>query len=125
MPVFRIEVTYKDGIKDVPGERLKEKALKDLGFHISSARVVDVYTIEAGFEPKVLDILKTDAFVDPIIQVARLNEPTPMHGQWAIEVGFKPGVTDNVGRTAKEVIEAISGYRFVLMRGLYLKDVPP
>lgn len=119
MPVFRIEVTYKDGVKDVPGERLKDKVIKDLGCDISSARVVNVYTIEAGLEPKVLDILKTDAFVDPIIQVARLNEPTPMHGQWVIEVGFRPGVTDNIGRTAKEVIEALSGYRFSLDEGVY------
>ena len=38
---------------------------------------------------------------------------------WVIEIGFKPGVTDNVGRTAREVIEAAAAYTFGEDEGVY------
>ncbi len=35
-----------------------------------------------------------------------------MNWDWLVEVGFRPGVTDNVGRTAREAISAISNIKF-------------
>ena len=116
---YRIEVAYKEGIRDVPGEKLKRRIKTDLGIAIAGAQVVDVFTIDADLNPKALDILKTDAFVDPVIQKGYLDEPAPVAGDWVIEVGFKPGVTDNVGRTAKEVIEALSGHKFRENQGVF------
>jgi len=107
----RIEIAYKEGARDVPGERLRKRIKRDMGLDVE-ARVVEAYIIDAALGNDILNILKTDAFVDPVIQEGYLDEPVPVMGDWAIEVGFKPGVTDNVGRTAREVIESLSGRRF-------------
>ncbi|MBP1746183.1 MAG: phosphoribosylformylglycinamidine synthase [Deltaproteobacteria bacterium] len=107
----RIEIAYKAGTRDVPGEKLKKRIKRDMGLDVE-AKVVEAYIIDADLSNNILEILRTDAFVDPVIQEGYVNKPVPMAGDWAIEVGFKPGVTDNVGRTAKEVIESLSGHRF-------------
>ncbi len=107
----RIEIAYKAGVRDVPGERLKAKLRRDMGVDVNT-KVVDVYTIDADIPGEILNILQTDAFVDPVIQQGYLDEAAPMEGDWAVEVGYKPGVTDNVGRTAREAIEALSGRKF-------------
>ncbi len=42
----RIEVAYREGIKDVPGEKLTNRIKTELGIGVS-VHVVDVYTIDA------------------------------------------------------------------------------
>lgn len=118
----RIEIAYKPGVRDVPGEKLKKRIRRDLGFDVE-ARVVEAYIIDADISRDVLDILRTDAFVDPVIQEGYVDQPVEMAGDWAIEVSFKPGVTDNVGRTAREVIEALSGHRFGENEGVYTSRI--
>lgn len=115
----RIEVAYKEGVRDVPGEKLKKRIKTDLGIEVIDAGVVDVYTIEADLSTDITDILKTDVFVDPVIQKGYIDEAVPAAGDWIVEVGFKSGVTDNVGRTAKEVIEALSGHKFRENEGVF------
>ncbi len=109
---YRIEVSYKDNIKDVAAQKLKKRIKTDFGFYLEEAHVVDVYTIDTEIDQRTLGILQSDAFVDPVIQKSITDGCTFFDVDWVIEVGFKPGVTDNVGRTAKEVIEAISGIPF-------------
>lgn len=108
----RIEISCKEGLRDVPGEKLKRRIKSDLGVDIEEARVVDVYTIDASVDPHILTALKDDAFVDPVIHRGLLDEATVIDADWVVEVGYKPGVTDNVGRTAKEVVEAMAGRPF-------------
>ena len=109
----RIEISCKEGLRDVPGEKLKRRIKSDLGIHVDDARVVDVYTIDAAVEPHILTILTDDAFVDPVIHMGLLDEATPIiDAKWIVEVGYKPGVTDNVGRTAGEVVQAMAGRPF-------------
>ena len=107
--VYRIEVSCREQVRDVAGEKLKKRIKADFGIDVAAAHVADVYTIDADLGPDVVDVLRSDAFVDPVTQQGLTNAPTFIDADWVIEVGFKPGVTDNVGRTAKEVIEAIAG----------------
>ncbi len=118
----RIEIAYKAGTRDVPGEKLKKRIKRDMGLNVD-AKVVEAYIIDADLKKETLDILKTDAFVDPVIQEGYVDTPVPMAGDWAVEVGYKPGVTDNVGRTAKEVIETLSGNRFGEDEGVYTSHI--
>lgn len=120
---IRIEVAYKDWFKDAPGERIKRRLVRDLGLNVQKVRIVDVYTIDGDLPKETIELLRRDGFCDPVIQVAYCGEPYPIVGDWAIEVAFKPGVTDNVGRTAKEVIEAISDYKFRKGEGVYTSRV--
>ncbi len=115
----RIEISCREGLRDVPGEKLKRRIKHDLGIEVKDARVVDVYTIDAAVDPHTLYILRDDAFVDPIVHRGLLNEPTPTDADWIVEVGYKPGVTDNVGRTAKEVVEAMAGRPFANGEAVY------
>ena len=115
----RIEISHKEGIRDVPGEKLKRRIKSDLGIDVTEARVVDVFTVDAVVEPDVLDVLREDAFVDPVIQHGLIGEATRFDADWVVEVGYKPGVTDNVGRTAREVVEAMAGRPFENGEGVY------
>jgi len=115
----RIEVAYKEGVRDVPGDKLKKRIKTDLGIDVTDAGVVDVYTIDTDLSADIIEILKSDVFVDPVIQKGHIDEAVPVSCDWIIEVGFKPGVTDNVGRTAKEVIEALSGHKFKESDGVF------
>jgi phosphoribosylformylglycinamidine synthase len=107
----RFEVAYRDGVRDVPGEKLKARLRAETGKDVM-VHVVDVYTVDAGLSADVVERLKTDVFVDPVLQQGYAGVPVLFDGDWVIEVGFKPGVTDNVGRTAREVIEAVSDHPF-------------
>jgi len=108
----RIEISYKEQRKDVQAQKLARRIKADFGIDIQQAHVVDVYTVDHVLDEHTLGILKSDAFVDPVIQRGISDGFTVFDADWVVEVGFKPGVTDNVGRTAKEVIEAISGTPF-------------
>ena len=116
---YRIEVSYKENINDVPAGKLKKRIKTDFGLDIEQAHVVDVYTIDAETDQHTVEIMKSDAFVDPVIQKSTTDGFTLFDADWVIEVGFKPGVTDNVGRTAKEVIEAIHGAPFQNGEAIY------
>jgi phosphoribosylformylglycinamidine synthase subunit PurSL len=120
--VTRIEVAYRTGIRDVAGEKLKARLKSDLGQDID-VHVVDVYTVDADIPPTVIETLKTDAFIDPVLQKGYVGERVEFDADWVIEVGFKPGVTDNVGRTAREVIEAITNRSFTEDEGVYTSRI--
>ncbi len=115
---YRLEVSYKENVTDVPARKLMKKLRMDLGLDVE-AHVVDVFTIDASLDTETLDIIRNDAFVDPVIQHGIIDGFTRFASDWVVEVGFKPGVTDNVGRTAREVIEAISGRHFNEEEGVY------
>jgi phosphoribosylformylglycinamidine synthase len=82
---------------------------------INRVRVVDVYTIEEGINAA--DALKEclKSFTNPVTQQAFVLEDgqspssdywkTVGNFDWALEIGFLPGVTDNVGHTASELTE--------------------
>ena len=114
----RIEVAYNKGVRDVPGEKLKNRIKGDFGLDVE-AHVADVYTVDADVEKRIIDILAKDAFIDPVTQTGYVNSPAPTDADWVIEVGYKPGVTDNVGRTAREVIEGLCGRKFREGEGVF------
>jgi len=102
---FRVEVGFKKGIKDAYGEKISQKIRHFLGIKIKQVRTVFVYTIDATLTKEEVEIIASGPFSDPIIQEYAIDRPLITEFDWSIEVGFKPGVTDNVGKTAKEAIE--------------------
>jgi phosphoribosylformylglycinamidine synthase len=71
-------------------------------------RVVDVYTLEDNLPRDQIEAL-AKSFVNPVTQTAFIrDEQTPPQNDnytYAIEIGFLPGVTDNIGHTAAEINE--------------------
>ncbi len=83
---------------------MKQK-LASSGFSVEKATVVDVYTINKDFDKETLENI-AKILTNPITQSYRIDEPNKeIDFDFALEIGFLPGVTDNEGHTAKETIE--------------------
>ncbi len=102
----RIEVAQKSPATDSPAQRVLRAMREDLGIPADAAALIRVYTLEMDLSPAELDAVAKDVFCDPVTESAAVNRPlaeTALPGfDWVIEAGFKPGVTDNTGRSARE-----------------------
>ncbi|MGH8058876.1 MAG: phosphoribosylformylglycinamidine synthase subunit PurS, partial [Candidatus Entotheonellia bacterium] len=108
MPI-RIEVAFKPDYRDPAGETIQRSIVEDLGVSVEGVRTIDVYTIDADLTAQEVERLRQELFTDPIIQESSSTAALARQFAWAIEVGFRPGVTDNVGKTAREGIEEVLG----------------
>ncbi|NOX97883.1 MAG: phosphoribosylformylglycinamidine synthase, partial [Nitrospirae bacterium] len=107
----RIEVGFKEGVRDVAGEALKRRILEDLGIEVDSVRIVNGYTIDKELSPAQVEAVRGEIFTDPIIQESS-TAPLAAAFDWIVEVGYWPGVTDNTGRTSLEAIEDLLKIKF-------------
>lgn len=105
----RIEITFKEGIKDALAERIKRKIREHLGFNVEQVRIINVYTIDGELSPEELKAYASGPLCDPIVQEYSIDIPLARRFDWLIEVGFRPGVTDNVGKTAREALILLLG----------------
>lgn len=106
----RIEIAsvIEDARARVTLNKLKSSGLNQ----IKSAWVVDVYTIDKSLDWEALksvasmlaDSQTQKAFIDKAYSSADFN--------WTIEVGYLPGVTDNIGASTKEAIKDLLGVKF-------------
>ncbi|WP_298036884.1 phosphoribosylformylglycinamidine synthase subunit PurS [uncultured Desulfuromonas sp.] len=116
---WRIVVGLKDGVLDARGERVKKEIRDHLGLELDGVRTIDVYTVDAELSEEEVAAAARGPFSDPVIQEAAVDAPLARDFDILIEVGFRPGVTDNVGRTAREAIQYISGRPFGPGEGVY------
>ena len=107
MKIHRIEVGFKRGIRDALGEKIGKRIKEDLGISVAKVKTVDIYTIEANLSKSQLNFLGENLFTDSVIQEFSINKPLLRDFDWLVEVGFKPGVTDNIGKTSKEAIKDV------------------
>ncbi|MBI4053114.1 MAG: phosphoribosylformylglycinamidine synthase subunit PurL [Candidatus Diapherotrites archaeon] len=133
----RVEVGLKTGFCDPLGESVKKRVSSDLGLNAKSVKTIRVFTLEGNFSQKDLAFLAEKVFIDPVIQEFSVNKPLARKGgfDWLVEVSFRPGVTDNVGRTAREAVgyaleralaedeNVFTGMQYLLKGGLDEKDV--
>jgi len=115
----RIEVKHLPHIRDARGEAVKKSIETDLGIKVDSVWTIDVYTVDKDLSPYSLEKCRKAVFTDPITQESSLDSPLAEDFDWAIEVGFMPGVTDNVGRTSREAIEDLLKIRFSEEESVY------
>ncbi|HTY14731.1 MAG TPA: AIR synthase-related protein [Methanoregulaceae archaeon] len=115
--VHRIEVRYKTD----PRLKVRTDRIRTLGFPIEELHQVDTYTISTAsqdFTPVELDEIGMQ-LSNPVVQTVSVDEPTRANFDYAIEVGFLPGVTDNVGATACRTIEDFTRMKFGAGDGVY------
>ncbi|MBI4082996.1 MAG: phosphoribosylformylglycinamidine synthase [Candidatus Lambdaproteobacteria bacterium] len=126
--IHRLEVTIRAGQPDPAGQAVLERVRRFTRLPVEGVRTCAVYAFDeaalpegalavvgAGRSPgyvgtkEALRALATDLFTDPIVNACALDGESLARGDfdWYVEVGFRPGVTDNVGRTAGESL----GYR--------------
>jgi phosphoribosylformylglycinamidine synthase len=115
--VHRIEVHYT---KD-PRLKTRTDRVRALGFPVDELHLDDVYTIATSSRDFTRDELVQVAqqLVNPVVQEFTVDEPTLPLFDYAIEVGFLPGVTDNVGTTARQTIEDFLGMKFCEGEAVY------
>ncbi len=104
----RVIVGLKEGVRDVVGEKFARKIKSELDIDVSDVRIVNVFTLEGLNQEQVDLALERAALHDPVLHEAALK-PLARDFNWILEVGFRPGVTDNEGRTAKETLGVVLG----------------
>ncbi len=99
---YRIEIFHTS--HDNRGKAIQDK-LNSLGYSVSNACLTDNYLINGDIdEEQAIDIAQS--LLQPVTQDYKINEPCdPGDFSHALEVGFLPGVTDNVSHTVRESIE--------------------
>lgn len=119
----RIDVCLRDSLPDPSGRRIAARIESDLGIKLDSLRVADSFIIDMGLDRLALETLAEEVFKDPVIQEATIDEPLNLPFDWLVEVGYRPGVTDNVGRTAREAVERTLGVKLGLEEGVYSRKL--
>lgn len=105
----RIEIGLKEKVRDARGESIVAKARQTLGMRLQSAQTRTVYKIDAEVSDAEVESIR-HFFCDPVIEVAAVGRlPGPANFEWLIEIAYKPGVTDNVGRTARVALQDVIG----------------
>ena len=115
----RIEIALKDNVRDARGERIRSEIEHFLDVPVKQVRTIDVFTVDADLTAAELELAAAGPFSDPVIQDFAIDVPIGRNFDFVVEVGFRPGVTDNVGRTAKEAIEYIIGRPLREGEGVY------
>lgn len=116
----RIEIGSK--INDTRAA-VRKKSLSDLSFFpkITDLVIVDVHTIDKDFSKN--DLSKIALALSSQVSQVTGNKICPATFSWAIEVGFLPGVTDNVANSAKEMIEDLLKVKFNKNEGWYFSQI--
>ncbi len=105
----RIEILTK--VNDTKSE-LHLNKLRNLKFPVTDVKVLEVYTVNKKLIKS--DIEKIAKMLsNPISQTYQIDHSQPdFQFDYALEIGFLPGVTDNIASTAKESIEDLLKKKF-------------
>lgn len=107
--IYRIEIGLKDGVPDARGRGVIHRAAGALKMEIAECRTRDVYKVVAEIDAATAETVRK-TFADPVVAASAMDRlPAPASFDWMLEVGFKPGVTDNVGRTARGALKDVVG----------------
>ena len=107
--IYRVEVGFKRDIPDGPGMRIQRRVVEEMELPIERVRILSTYLIRLDEDRDVLERLVRETFYDPVVQEIAVDQPLRSDADFWVEVGFKPGVTDNVGKTARQVIHDYLG----------------
>lgn len=111
---YRIEVAPRREWRDSRGEKVKRQIADFLKIQIDNVRTRDVYTVSADISAAEAARI-AEYLTNPVLQTGRVGGAALTGDdngcRFMVAVGFRPGVTDNVGRTAAEAIGDIIGRR--------------
>ncbi len=116
--ISRLEIKLKETLRDAEGAAVKKKAREYFGYSVEDIRVIRVLTIDANLKEDQLENLRTAIFTNPVTEESSF---TPLAGKfdWAIWIGFRPGVRDTAGSTAVEAIEDLLKIEFQPHEAVY------
>ncbi len=106
----RLEITLKPHLFDAEGASLCRKIERYFGWHVGQARVIHILTLDTALSSQELEAVRQEIFTNPVTQMSGF-EPLVKEFDWAIWVGFRPGVRDTAGSVAIEAISDFLGKR--------------
>ncbi|MDX1390660.1 MAG: phosphoribosylformylglycinamidine synthase subunit PurS, partial [Acidobacteriota bacterium] len=106
--VTRFEIAVRRDFPDPRGDEIAHKIRTFLGFEIRAVRTRDVYRIDADLTPEEADKVLHE-FTDPVLQRGAIGRLEGARFDFAVTVGYKPGVTDPVGKSARVAVEDTLG----------------
>ncbi|MDR1489017.1 MAG: phosphoribosylformylglycinamidine synthase [Desulfovibrio sp.] len=104
--LYTLEVRLKPDLEDCVGRNLARRIRDTLGLEAESARLTRAYIIDGLGRDELQAAIEKAAVHDPVLQDASLV-PFPSDADWIIEAAFRPGVTDNEGRTARDTLALV------------------
>ncbi len=104
---YRLEIGPRPGAADTRGALVERQARTALGLRLAAVHTRTAYIIDADLTATERATIRRE-FTDPIVEISAAGRlPPPRRFDWLIEVGFKPGVTDNVGNTARTALRDV------------------
>ncbi len=109
--LLTLEVRPRPHLEDCVGKNVAAKIRAALRLDVPSIRVGKAFAMEGLSEAEAQKALDAAALHDPVLHEASLS-PWPRLDAgvtYVLEVGFRPGVTDNEGRTARDTLALVLG----------------
>ncbi len=122
--VTRIEVAVRPELSDARGAGVSATIRSFLGIDVGRVRTRDVYRITGELSAGEAEKVRAE-FTCPVLQVSALGKLEGEHFDVAITVGFKPGVTDPVGKSAQVAVEDTLGRKLPDRAAVYCLDALP
>jgi len=104
----RLEIALKRGLFDANGEGVKNKAFGYFGIEYNSVKSVRVLTFDSGLEDSVKKAFQ-ERVTDPVTEVSSFSPLVQKDDfDYILWVGWHPGVKDNTGEVAIDLLSQIS-----------------
>ncbi len=120
----RLEIFFRDVDLDTRGQLLRDRLNSlELSTVIEEVWLSEVYTFEGDFSPARLQEA-ADLLLNPVIHDCLIDEARPLHSaELILEVGFLPGVTDNIAHSAAETLADAWGAPLEIDQGVYSSTI--
>ena len=105
--VYRLEISPRAGVSEGTSKMIAQ-ASEYFGMKIESAKKSEVLTFKADISQEEISGI-ADRIVNPVLQTGIVGQRSDREFDWYLAIGFLPGVTDNVARTAREAVNDILG----------------
>ncbi len=116
-----LEIGLKENRKDFEAISIIKESKKFLNLEIKDLEVRKLYAFDLEISDKEWGTVK-DEFLDSVIEKQVKNHKID-ELKYAVKIGFNPGVTDNEGRTAKEMVEDILDKKFPNEQKVYTSKI--
>ena len=100
---YQIEVAVKPHLEDPRGASYAARARDFLLLPVHNIRTSQVLKGAGNFTGAELETIRS-ALTDPVLEHSAIGRLAPPACCWVVRVGYLPGVTDNVARTAQRFI---------------------
>jgi len=108
--LYTLHVRPRPALDDCVGRNVAVKIRAALGIAVDDVRQSKTFIIEGISEAELHRAFAGAALHDPVLQEASLAPfPAEEGTAWMLEVGFRPGVTDNEARTARDTLALVLG----------------